>query len=764
MTLALAVLIGGVSVFGLVLVARFVDALTWRRSLVAFKLSLPYELTTKDVAQWLALINGATHAHQWALLPAPPVAIEIVGTAQGITHYLLVSDSMRDALLSTLRAGLSGARLEEVPDYLSRRLHLHMAAEATLTSHRRPLRAELADTASAALLASLQPLCSGEIVIVQWLITGGGIPRIVSSASGSRTQPRQPWWLDGAVSADSEAVRAERAKQQAPLLRAVVRVGVSAKRRQRRYAIFGRVWAALRTLNGSGAGIVRRWWLPPGLTAGHMQRLRLPITAWPLTLNTAELAGLIGLSTGEARLPGLSLGASRQLPPSPGVPSRGAVVGISNYPGLTDQHLALATSDRLRHMWVAGPTGAGKSTLLGNLIVQDMQAGFGLVVIDARGDLIPDVLNRVPVERHDDVIVIDPGATSRPIGFNILACGTRGEQDRERAVDHVLHIFQDLYRSSWGPRTADVLRAGLLTLTSARAQDDSVFTLCELPELLVNRQFRAFVTEQSAIKGALGSFWQWYEGLSDAHRAEVIGPVLNKLRAFVLKTPLRLLLGQSQGLDLSEVFCRHWIVLVPLSKGTLGSETAQLIGSLLVASLWQVTLQRVQVAPERRRPTWLYADEFQETVRLPIDLADMLAQARGLGLGLILAHQHLGQLPEAVKTAVLSTARTQVLFQLDYDDARTMEKRFAPLSYQDLMGLGQFEIALRPCVGGRTTSPLTGTTLPLPEPVANAEALARTSRERYGVPRAEVEAALTARVQGTAAERGYGRRQRGGQA
>jgi hypothetical protein len=764
MTVALVVLIGGTSVFGLVLVARFIDGLTWRRSLVAFKLSLPHELTTKAVAQWLALINGATHAHQLALLPAPPVAIEIVATAQGITHYLLVPDSMRGVLLSTLRAGLPGARLEEAPDYLSHRSHLPMAAEATLTSHRRPLRVDLADTASAAMLASLQPLYGDEIVMVQWLITGGGIPRIVSSVTSNRAQPRQSWWLDGTVSADSEAVRAERAKQQAPLLRAVVRVGVSAKTRQRRYAIFGRVWASLRTLNGSGAGIVRRWWLPPSLVAERIQRLRLPITAWPLTLNTVELPGLLGLATGEARLPGLSLGASRQLPPSPGVPSRGAVVCVSNYPGMTDRPLALATSDRLRHMWVAGPTGAGKSTLLGNLIVQDMQAGFGLVVIDARGDLIPDVLNRVPVDRHDDVIVIDPSETAQPIGFNILGCGTRGEQERERAVDHVLHIFQDLYRSSWGPRTADVLRAGLLTLTSTRARDGSAFTLCELPELLVNRQFRAFVTGQPSIQGALSSFWQWYEGLSEAHRAEVIGPVLNKLRAFVLKTPLRLLLGQSEGLDLSEVFTRRRIVLVPLSKGTLGSETAQLIGSLLVASLWQVTLQRVQVAPERRRPAWLYADEFQETVRLPIDLADMLAQARGLGLGLILAHQHLGQLPEAVKTAVLSTARTQVLFQLDYDDARAMEKRFAPLSHQDLMGLGQYEIALRPCVGGRTASPVTGTTLPLSEPIADADALAKAARERCGVPRAEVEAVLAARVQGAAAERGYGRRPRGEQA
>jgi Type IV secretion-system coupling protein DNA-binding domain len=742
MFLALTLLTGGCSVFGVILLARFFDAVSWRNSLIAFKLSLPHDLTVKEVAHWLALINGATHAHRLALLPAPPVALEIVGGQRGITHYLLVPKNMREGILSTVRAALPGSRLEAAPEYLANRPRLRMAAEATLTSHSRPMRAELADTASIGLLASLQPLYAHESVTVQWLITGGGIPRIVSSAEARGQQ----WWLDSHLSTDSEAVKAERAKQQAPLLRAVVRVGVTAGRRQRRYVIFGRVWAALRTLNGSGVGVVRRLWLPPGLVADRIQRLALPVTTWPLILNTAELAGLVGLATSEATLPGLSLGASRQLPPSLSLSTSGAVLGLSNYPGMTNRRLSLTSTDRLRHTWVLGPTGTGKSTLLGNLIIQDMQAGFGQVIIDAKGDLITDVLSRVPASRQDDVIVIDPSETARPVGFNILHSGPTDEQSRERAVDHVLHIFGELYRSSWGPRTADVLRASLLTLISTNAYDGSSFTLCELPSLLTDKQFRTSVTRQRSVDGHLAAFWQWYDGLSDAHRNEVIGPVLNKLRAFVLSAPLRLLLGQSRGIDLRDVFTKRRIVLVPLSKGSLGTETAQLVGSLLVASVWQVTLGRIAVPVQRRRPAWLYADEFQDFVRLPLDLADTLAQARGFGLGLVMAHQHLGQLPEAVKTAVLSTARTQVLFQLDYDDARVMEQRFTPLSAHDLMGLGSYEIAARLCLDGHTSSPVTGVTLPLPASSTDGTALARASRQRYGVDRSDVEAALTARV------------------
>ena len=57
-------------------------------------------------------------------------------------------------------------------------------------------------------------------------------------------------------------------------------------------------------------------------------------------------------------------------------------------------------------------------------------------------------------------------------------------------------------------------------------------------------------------------------------------------------------------------------------------------------------------------------------VRLSDSLPDLLAQARGLGVGAVLANQYLAQLPESVRAAVLGTVRSQVVFQVEYDDAR----------------------------------------------------------------------------------------------
>ena len=245
---------------------------------------------------------------------------------------------------------------------------------------------------------------------------------------------------------------------------------------------------------------------------------------------------------------------------------------------------------------------------------------------------------------------------------------------------------------------------------------------------------------------AVRSFWQSYETMSTGERAQTIAPSLNKLRALTTRSSLRLMLGQSKGLDVGDVFTKRRILLVSLNKGVVGTETAALLGSLLVASLWNAALKRTAIPAAARRPVWAYLDEFQDVLRIGGDIADALSQARALGLGLTLAHQYLGQLPPALQTAIISTVRSSVTFQIDRDDAKTLERRFQPaLSVDDLMGMRAYEAVLRLCVDGQTRPPITGRTLPLGEPVQDALAAAGASRERFGTARGEVEAALRAR-------------------
>jgi hypothetical protein len=574
----------------------------------------------------------------------------------------------------------------------------------------------------------LQPLAPGQRIRISWLLAGTTTPHPASLATLA-----------------PDLARFRRAKQRSPLLRACGRITIGGAPPQIARALLYRVYSTMRVLDAPGAALVRRM-LPWRVVAARMRDHSIPLTVWPAVLNADELAGLLGFPIDGVNAVGLSVTTARQLPPAPDFPRHGLVLARSNYPEMSARSLALRQVDRLSHLWLLGPTGTGKSTLIANMAIQDARAGYGLVVIDPKSDLCDDILARLPEQRRDDVIVLNPAATDRPIGFNILQAA-RDEHSRELVVDNVVRIFAEVWKASFGPRTTDVLRNALLSLTAARAADGAAFTLAEVAPLLENPAFRGFVTSQTAVPATVRSFWSAYEGMSAGERAQTIAPSLNKLRALTTRTGLRLMLGQSEGLDVSDVFTKRRILLVSLNKGVVGSETASLAGSLVMASLWNAALKRAGIPAAARRPAWAYLDEFQDILRIGGDIADALSQARALGFGLTLAHQYLGQLPPALQTAVMSTVRSSVTFQLDHDDAKSLERRFLPnLTADDLMGMRAYEAVLRLCVDGQTRPPVTGHTLPLSEPSQDAFALIEASRERYGTARADVEAALRSRV------------------
>lgn len=658
----------------------------------------------------------------WSLLPRSPFCLETTASRDGIRHVIVYPGWQRVAVLSTVSAAIPGARLVKLPDYLTGDYgpRFKAAAEIRLRGHGELLATDRAADTSRHLVAALQPLQPGEIVRVQWLLTGARAPRWISR-------------LD--IEADIPGLW-----QAGPVLGAVGRLAVASPLgRGRAQAVLGRVWAALGGMNTPRTKVARRWWWPRLAVAARLVLRVVPRGRWPIVATTEEFAGLLGLAVGADALPGVPAEISRALPPSPSMPTSGLVIARSNYPGI-DAQLHVSTADRLRHMWILGPTGTGKSTLLANIIGHDIAHGDGVVLIDAGGDLVADVLDRVPDSRAEDIIVIDPTQGDRIVGLNPLTAGPH-----EQAAGFTYHVLRSLYAQSWGPRTADIVRACLLTFTATAAPNGSAFTLVDIPELLTNAGFRRYVTAQH-LPPQLVKFWRWYDRLPEPQQANIVSPVLNKLRTFTLSSVLRATLGQSDGVQFSDVLAKARVVLVALKKGILGAEVCALIGALVMASVWQAAQSRVNLSKQQRRPVWLVADEFQEPVRLPLDLADMAARARSLGLGLVLAHQYLGQLTTTVKTAVLGTVRTQVVFQLARDDAAELAPAFAPLTATDLHHLGPFEIAARLCTGGATAPTVTGRTYPMPDPVRDGAALATDSRERHGLSLSDVDEQISARI------------------
>jgi hypothetical protein len=378
-------------------------------------------------------------------------------------------------------------------------------------------------------------------------------------------------------------------------------------------------------------------------------------------------------------------------------------------------------------------------------------ARHGVGVIDPKGDLISNILERLPARHRDRVVLIDPARRDFPVGLNVLDHPPGVE--RELVCDQVVTIFRKNFQQYWGPRTDDVLRAALLTILRHPGK-----TLTEVPLLLLNDAVRAKLTRGLDDPAGLTPFWHEYGQMSVAQRLQVAGPVLNKLRAFLLRPTIRNMLGQSQStVDFRTVMDQGGILLVSLAKGSLGEETSRLLGSFIVARLWQAALSRIDQPEAERVDFNLYLDEFQNYLHLPNSLEEVLAEARGYRLNLTLANQHLGQLTPAIAQAVDANTRTRIVFQCGQEDARHLARTFAPLTDHQLQSLARYQVAIRLCVDGHTEPPFTGTTEAPPPGFGEAHAAATTesSLRRYGRPVAEVEREIASRFMSAGGRGGF---------
>ncbi len=512
-----------------------------------------------------------------------------------------------------------------------------------------------------------------------------------------------------------------------------------------------------------------------------------------MTLNAAELTAITAWPFGSHSYAGLDRRGATKLPvPSTGgvksgrgddrVPAR-RVIATSDHPATVEQPIVVPPEAGLHHLHVLGPTGVGKSTLLLNLILSDIAAGRGVVVLDPKGDLVDDVLASAPPSELERIVVLDPARTDHLVGFNPLrsTTGARVGGDRagrstnhDLAVDGLLHIFTQLYGSNFGPRSSDIVHSALLSLAASDYP-----TLCLLPQLLIDARLRRVLLRGNPAvesNAALKMFWAWYEGMSEGERSAAIAPVQNKLRPVVMRNSLRGMLGQTEPkFDLRQVSTERKVLLVPLRKGQIGPQASQLLGSMIVANLWQHALGRTAIAKERRHPVFVYLDEFQDYLHLPTDMGDVLAQARALGLGLVLAHQHLGQLEPRMRSAMLANARNKVVFGLSAPDAKVFAaeasglNRLDPVDFQEL---SQFQIYALTIPVTRATSDgqhqpwqqgtncwTSGQTMPPPTVHRSTKRLAAQLAKRYGRRPVDIDVELLRPITDRPIEKEKGRNQ-----
>ena len=644
-----------------------------------------------------------------------------------------VGSSAGERLVSVVRELVPGCRV-------SRGFSRRVVDQAVVVSTR-PVGVGLATerlvAVVRAVLATLAVTAKDEELVVQLQLG-----RRFSPQALGRVEPQG--WLEllGLVPIPSlSGERGRRMRAQVGRHRAAVclRLGVRAASPLRQRVLLQGLLGALRLVEGPGVRLRARTEHPAKLNG-----VRRPWRAG-LELGAVEIVGMAGWPIGELPLPLLGSGHPRQIAPPPEVGSGASqrVVGASAVPGETGL-VRLPITDAVYHTHLLGPTGVGKSTVLLSLALADAAEGRGLLLLDPKGDLATDFLARLPQERADDVVVLDP-TNPCPVGFNPLA------GPPELAVvtaEAVLGVLAELFRDSWGIRTADVLSAALLTL--ARIPQA---TLVWLVPLLTNPAFRRRVLAL-APPDPLGTdvFWQGYEAKPVRTQAVEVAPVLNKLRQLMLRPGLRAMLGQAQPrFGLADLLERRRIVVVNLNQGLLGPGAARLLGTLLVAQLWQHLLARQAEPPERRQIVSVYIDEVQAFLAgLPGSLADALAQARSLGAAFHLAHQYRGQLSTEMMQAVETNTRSKVYFALSATDAAAAARLAPELEAADFQLLVQYQAYATVMHHGRRSGWFSLATRPAPPAVRDPALLYAASHARYGVPAEQTEAELIALTNGTA--------------
>ena len=409
----------------------------------------------------------------------------------------------------------------------------------------------------------------------------------------------------------------------------------------------------------------------------------------------------------------------------------GLVLGRNAHAG-KDTAVALTPKQRLQHMYVIGSSGTGKSTFLLNCILHGLEAGEGLAVLDPHGDLVDEILARVPDERQKDVVLFDPADREFPVGFNVLSA--HSDMEKELLASDLVAVFRRL-STRWGDQMNSILANAIL----AFLESDTGGTLADLRRFLVEPEFRDTFLRSVQDRDIVYYWEREFPLLPGRPQASL----LTRLDTFLRPKLIRNMVSQKESrLDFGSLMDCGQIFLAKLSQGAIGEENAYLLGSLLVAKFHQLALSRQAVHEGDRRPFFLYIDECHNF--LTPSMASILAGARKYHLGLVLAHQDLEQVSgrDDVLSSVIANPYTRVCFRLGELDAKKLEKGFSHFDSADLQRLGVGEAI---CRVGRADHDFNLKTSP-PTAIDSATAkerraaLIQMSRKRYGMPREDEDA------------------------
>ncbi len=398
----------------------------------------------------------------------------------------------------------------------------------------------------------------------------------------------------------------------------------------------------------------------------------------------------------------------------------------------------LPDSVRNLHLYTSGKPGTGKSTLLMNLALKDILCGRGCCVIDPHGDLVENLLERVPDQTRfaERIVIFDPSDVERPVGLNILQDVT--EEERDATVQFMISLFNKLYLpDSMGPIFYQAIRNGLLLIMENQG------TLSDLPLIFEDDEYLKGFLNRCQTVWVRNYFEKVWKKWGNEHKAEYSAYYSSKFSHFVENRMLRNILCQRQGLDVKGLLSGNRIILVNLSRGKIGDLNAKLLGLLMMYALERSMLRRAEIPEHERTLFHVYIDEFQEFTTSTLD--SFLSSARKYKVGLHLANQSLHQLPREIYDAVLANTGTFILFRQGMESAGVFSNMtFPKYDERDLVRIQDYQAVVHGIKDGGYGDPeLVHIKTPsTPKGMEVAKKLKEISRLRYGKDRNAIEQQL----------------------
>lgn len=395
-------------------------------------------------------------------------------------------------------------------------------------------------------------------------------------------------------------------------------------------------------------------------------------------------------------------------------------------------------ADRRQHMHVIGKSGTGKTTLLKNLVLQDIENGKGVAVVDPHGEFVEEVLASIPSHRLKDVVYFNPGDLDNPIGFNILEL--TNPKNKHLIEQGLMGIFKKIWAGVWSARMEYIMSNCVLALVDTPGE-----TMMGISRILVDKEYRDRIVKNIG-DPVVRAFWTVeYENWTERFRNEAIAPIQNKVGQFLSAPLVRNIIGQAKStMNISDIMNSKKIFLVNVSKGRVGEENSALLGAMIITKIQLAAMERIDILESEREDFYLYVDEFQNFATDAF--ASILSEARKYRLNLIVAHQYIGQLVAdqntTVRDAIFGNVGTQILFRVGAPDATFLEQEYAPeFDIEDMVSLPNQEIYLKLLINGVTSRPFSAHTLaPIKVDVApgTQEQVIKQTREHYTRPVEEV--------------------------